>query len=263
MIRVNRGPEPAALLEVRRRGLERIRDLGRAPTRADVDVGYRAFAVELWRSHKHKCAYCENLEQLKRNDVEHFRPAARADRHPGSSERHGYWWLAWSWDNLLFSCRNCNQAPAKLDKFPLELGSVALRPEEQPPGGELPLILDPADPAVDPRDHLVFRPVTLGASERWQPFARNGSSIGGRTIEVCRLDRSDLVDLYTRHVREVVRPEADRLLALGAEALDREWSTYQRRLLGTTMPFTALACDATEHLLGSLLGGARVEPFEP
>jgi uncharacterized protein (TIGR02646 family) len=50
-------------------------------------------ALEL-RYH-HKCAYCE--QKVESYDVEHYRP------------KKIYYWLAYSWDNLLFCCEKCNQ----------------------------------------------------------------------------------------------------------------------------------------------------------
>lgn len=133
MIRVDRGEEPIALVEKRKEKLGKLRTLikstGKAPTSDDID-GYAIVSNELWTRQHFKCCYCELREQNKRNDVEHFRPKGRADRAPGSKDIHGYWWLAYTWENLLFSCRNCNQSPAKLDKFPLRVGSTALQAEE-------------------------------------------------------------------------------------------------------------------------------------
>lgn len=56
-----------------------------------------------------KCAYCETKTELMH--VEHFRP-----------KRGGYYWLAYSWDNLLLSCPTCNTN--KSDEFPLAVGGV-------------------------------------------------------------------------------------------------------------------------------------------
>lgn len=42
-----------------------------------------------------KCAYCEVYDPMPQ--IEHFRP-----------KRGGYYWLAFSWDNLLISCSQCN-----------------------------------------------------------------------------------------------------------------------------------------------------------
>lgn len=56
-----------------------------------------------------KCAFCETKSESMH--VEHFRP-----------KRGGYYWLAYSWDNLLLSCPTCNTN--KGDEFPLTVGGV-------------------------------------------------------------------------------------------------------------------------------------------
>ncbi len=54
-----------------------------------------------------KCAYCEaSTEVVAHGDVEHFRP------------KSVYWWLAYCFDNYLFSCQICNQTH-KGDNFPI------------------------------------------------------------------------------------------------------------------------------------------------
>ena len=46
-----------------------------------------------------KCAYCEaSTAVVAHGDVEHFRPKSR------------YWWLAYCYDNYLYSCQICNQS---------------------------------------------------------------------------------------------------------------------------------------------------------
>lgn len=46
-----------------------------------------------------KCAYCEaDTAVVAHGDVEHFRPKSR------------YWWLAYCYDNYLYSCQICNQS---------------------------------------------------------------------------------------------------------------------------------------------------------
>ncbi len=44
--------------------------------------------------YNHKCVYCE--QSIERCDVEHYRPKSI------------YYWLAYSWDNLLYCCSPCN-----------------------------------------------------------------------------------------------------------------------------------------------------------
>lgn len=51
-----------------------------------------------------KCAYCETYDPSPH--VEHYRP-----------KRGGYYWLAYSWDNLIISCSQCNTK--KGNQFPI------------------------------------------------------------------------------------------------------------------------------------------------
>jgi len=44
--------------------------------------------------YKHKCAFCE--QKVEQYHVEHYRP------------KKIYYWLAFSWDNLIMACPNCN-----------------------------------------------------------------------------------------------------------------------------------------------------------
>jgi uncharacterized protein (TIGR02646 family) len=63
-----------------------------------------------------KCAYCEtSLEQLH---VDHYRP-----------KRGGYYWLAYSWDNLLLSCPTCNRK--KGNDFPIAASSKVVYDENR------------------------------------------------------------------------------------------------------------------------------------
>lgn len=250
MIRIDRGPEPAELVAVRAAELARVRALAaQGPLQAKHFGGRYAVVKEsLRRRQENKCCYCESKEQASRNDVEHFRPKTRAERSPGSTDTRGYWWLAWSWDNLLFACRNCNQSPAKLDQFPLAVGSTALQPEEQPPGLEQPLLVDPG--SEDGIEHIQFVLTYQGSKQVWMPRARNGSPRGDRTIRVCRLDRPELLDAYTDHVRDHVVPrvdEVDEAMDTGShELVQRAWKRANV-LLKPSLPFVGLSYDALEH----------------
>jgi hypothetical protein len=77
--------------------------------------GKREFDSGYWKKAKKqlkiesggKCAYCEApTAVVAHGDVEHFRP------------KSVYWWLAYCYDNYLFSCQICNQT-FKGDNFPL------------------------------------------------------------------------------------------------------------------------------------------------
>lgn len=65
-----------------------------------------------------KCAYCEApTAHVAWGDVEHYRPKSR------------YWWLAYCYDNYLYSCQVCNQG-FKGNNFPVEVEGI---PFPEPP----------------------------------------------------------------------------------------------------------------------------------
>lgn len=252
MIPIQRGDEPSELVAIRRTELARIRDEMKdaAITSKMMGTQYQSVKEILWKAQHFKCCYCETQEQAVRNDVEHYRPKTRAKRHPGSADEHGYWWLAWSWENLLFSCRNCNQSPAKLDKFPLAEGSVALIAEQSPPGQEQPLLIDPA--TENGSEFIQFVPNRAGKAEtcRWRPIGRNGSVRGQKTIEVCRLDRPDLLDLYADHVQNNIFPLVheiqDAMTQNDAAAVQSAWTRALKVLLAPRQRFVGLSRDALD-----------------
>nr|WP_128798646.1 hypothetical protein [Corallococcus coralloides] len=199
---------------------------------------------DLWIQQAMRCCYCESQIQPDYNDVEHFRPKARADRLNGKVDA-GYWWLAWTWQNLLFSCAICNRS-AKNDLFPLEHGSVPLLAEAQPPGGERSTLIDPCDEDPVESIHFVFNGL------HWQPVGRNGNVRGQRTIEILKLDRPDLLTIYDAHVDHQVKPRVDAVRDAIRRAdvplIKTAWHRV-RGLLSPRMQFVALTFDAIEHLL--------------
>ncbi len=260
MIRIHRGHEPPALTSVRDDQLPILERLARIrPIQSEEITGYDVVKDELWKRQHYKCAYCEFVEQDKRNDVEHFRPKTKADRAPGSQETYGYWWLAFTWDNLLFVCRNCNQLPHKGIRFPLDRGSTALVEKQVPPGNERPLLLDPS--VDDGVKHIEFKLTTHGTAQHWMPVARGGDKRGAESIRVCGLDRPGLLPLYTRHVNQNVWPEVEQIqhalrTATGLTVQER----YRRTSLRLLLPmaeFVGLSFDALRHFVPD----AALAPF--
>jgi uncharacterized protein (TIGR02646 family) len=250
MIRIHRGREPAALRTVRRDELVRIRPLTHVgpPGRDDIGEQYTLVKRDLWNAQHYKCCYCEKQPlEATRNDVEHFRPKTRARRGTGFPD-HGYWWLAWTWNNLMFACDRCNR-DAKADQFPLDAGSVALVPEEALPGNEHPLLIDPS--RENPFRHIQFNLVMINGSPGWRPFPRSGSRKGDETIRVLKLDRPELLDLYGRHVGEYATPVVTKLqAAMNANQGNRVqelWGDEVARLVNPRRPFTALSYDVFDH----------------
>lgn len=238
MIRIARSPEPGHLETVRRERLDSARtavNAGAKITFEDHDV----VKPDLAAMQYNKCCYCEKREeQPKYRDVEHYRP------------KSVYWWLAWTWENLLFSCIDCNREH-KRDQFPRSPGDRALAPEEAPPGSEQPLVLDPTDPRIDPTTQIEFRRERIQGRERWTPHGLTAR--GWKTIEVCGLARPGLLTLYKAHVDELVRPKLERFEAAQRErdpaAVFKAWDSVTRSLLARERPFRALSHDALDVLV--------------
>jgi hypothetical protein len=234
MIRIERSHEPTELGPVRETGLSLARAALRSGARPELS-GYDIAKPTLAERQYYKCCYCEKVEeQPKYRDVEHYRPKSQ------------YWWLTWTWDNLLFACVDCNREH-KRGRFPLAQGSVPLAAEQLPPGGEQPLVLDPADRGSDPTAEIEFRSERVQRRERWRPYGL--TERGRTTIDVCGLDRPSLLTLYTEHVAHHVRPRISDLLAAHRESdvpgVVRAW----RSLLAPARPFRALSYDALRTLV--------------
>ena len=206
-----------------------------------------------------KCCYCENDVEPRFDPVEHYRPKAGVAADGQTPERAGYWWLAYSWDNLLYSCGICNGE--KGTQFPLADGSVPLKAEESAPGGEAPLLLNPyaADPAPDPVNLIEFRKTTSRGKDTWEPFARHGDERARRTIEdIVKLNRDGLVKPYRDHVKSAVIPKVDAVKAAlrGQELkngnLQPLWRAYcvaVRILLHPQARFAALSYDSLRNFV--------------
>jgi hypothetical protein len=204
MIPVKRGSEPATLPPVRTAKLAALRALGRKLVSDDIE-GYDVVKHELWLAQHYKCCFCEHKITRSYNAVEHYRPKTGADRRPGSLHKHGYWWLAFTWENLLLACNVCNSS-AKGIRFPLEHGSTPLQAEQPPPGEEQALLLDPAG-SLNPVAHIVFENEAkggLGTPAYWWAKPRNGSRIGQYTIDTCKFNHLEFRELRNDHFELVL-----------------------------------------------------------
>ena len=129
-----------------------------------------------------KCCYCEfKLPPGYYSDVEHFRPKKAVLEDDGRLRRPGYYWLAYTWENLLLACAECNRRQ-KRNKFPIE-GERARRPKDAL-DQERPIFIDPAGPD-DPEALITF--TDLGRA-----VAVDGNQRGKVTIEGLHLNRDDL-----------------------------------------------------------------------
>jgi uncharacterized protein (TIGR02646 family) len=146
-----------------------------------------------------KCCYCERWRDPKREpDIEHFRPKAGVF---GSKRHPGYWWLAYEWSNLFFSCKACNEQYKKTN-FPLRRGGKRATRATADLSKEKPILPDLV--AEDP-DPLIGYEWNYELEEAW-PIPRNPER-GPQIIALLGLER-DLLNEERGNLIAVLLPAA-------------------------------------------------------
>ncbi len=147
-----------------------------------------------------KCAYCERKLNNLGVDVEHFRPGKKPKEEKG--KHNGYYWLIYKWENLYYSCEDCNRvrkAKSEYDdefnksnyvfgkgcSFKLGKGGVRAKKPKDSLAKEKALLIDPCK--ENPGRYIRF-----GADLK--PSAIAGNQRGNYTIKTLGLDHS----LYVR-----------------------------------------------------------------
>lgn len=151
--------------------------------------------IALKRIYKNKCAFCE--QRVESSHVEHYRPKKK------------YYWLAYSWDNLVLACPSCNQN--KGTNFEIRGSSVEFEKTEMSirqihnksifyDGVENPKMVNPE--VTDPFGKIRFCKNGMIESDN-ENFKY--------TIEKCKIDRDDLndqrrtlLDRFKEHARSVL-----------------------------------------------------------
>jgi uncharacterized protein (TIGR02646 family) len=127
---------------------------------------------------KNKCAYCET--RIEQSHVEHYRPKSK------------YFWLAYSWDNLLLACSTCNTH--KSDHFDISGAQVTFvntkenLKEIHGKSREYDLVEQPK--MINPE---VTDPIGRISFERNGAIRSNDPDFA-YTIDKCKIDRKDLND---------------------------------------------------------------------
>lgn len=206
---------------------------GTTPTVDDFDANcWRSCRKVLSRAqYGGKCAYCETrIGAGYPGDVEHYRPKTavvsvvpgkrKGQFNDGQETRPGYWWLAYSFENLRLSCFWCNNR--KGTRFPVQ-GEHARTPGAEK--DERPLLLDPF--ASDPAGHVRF-------DERGDVHGE--TPMGEFTIYICGLDRPGLRTERERTAEDISR-----------DLDDYEDAVVNRNELATQQTLRRLhdACDAS------------------
>ncbi len=152
-----------------------------------------------------KCAYCEGkFSAFAYGDTEHYRPKGYSQQTiGGATNRPGYYWLAYQWSNLHYSCEKCNRA-RKRNVFPLRHPANRAQSPADDLGAEDPMLLDPTGER-DPFEHIKFT----------GPVPEALSDVGRATIDLYYLDRIPLNAARVAHLKLV--KSLTRLTLLAAE----------------------------------------------
>mgnify|MGYP001467595879 CR=1 FL=1 len=191
-----------------------------------------------------KCAYCESkLSVVGYGDAEHYRPKKKVTRGLASDnttvQHSGYYWLAYTWQNILPACTRCN-TKGKRNQFPIRAQRYVNIENANPTqldSKEDPLLIHPSK--RDPRKHLLFdkkgrvAPRTAG-----DPYAE-------ATIRVLQLNREEL-----RKAREDAWRAARRDLLFVLEAEDETAiEEFYARFAKGTEAYSAAVLDMLDGML--------------
>jgi uncharacterized protein (TIGR02646 family) len=151
------------------------------------DYGRRKFREKLLSIQGSKCCFCE--KPLHNGAIEHFRPKAawqQATENPFN--RPGYYWLAYSWDNMLISCTECNSSGQKGNLFPIN-GARGIYPSDC--STEDKVLINPT--SEDPSICISFN--------LDQPIGIDAAGRGNENIRIFKLkDRGDIKTIRHDHL---------------------------------------------------------------
>ena len=200
--------------------------------------GHKSVREALMGAQHRKCCFCEGTFLANAAaDVEHYRPKAAVRQNKATAlERPGYYWLAYTWENLYWCCQTCNRTQ-KGNLFPLKDPAKRVVSHHGDLGQEEPLVLDPGG-EEDPRSHITFR----------QERAIGSTVLGETTIQVMGLNRETLIEdrlarlTEIKTLSEIVRIWSTKgiqeLEELAVSATDQ-----LERAIAPEAPFSAMVAD--------------------
>ncbi len=118
--------------------------------------GAKSVKKALKKAQHSKCCFCEaKIDHVAYGDIEHFRPKKGfRQKATDALGRPGYYWLAYHWPNLYYSCQICNQR-YKRNLCPLVDPAKRAVDHNDDLAEEYALFVDPGMPG--PENHISFR----------------------------------------------------------------------------------------------------------
>ena len=223
----------------RREAVFNARQYPASDSKTDARYKMPDIKAALWAIYHGKCAFCE--QRVEQWHVEHFRPKSI------------YYWLAFSWDNLLYACPHCNTG--KSNNFDVA-GLRALPPANLSgintlsgtyDAGEQPMFIHPEREDAEPL--LEFQADGLVKSN--DPRAKY-------TLDTCQVHRRYLND-YRKKILDDFRANAEsERLEAGSKAgvraaIDVLVRQFRRDAANPENEFLAFRRYALKYLLKPLL----------
>ncbi|MDD2724312.1 MAG: hypothetical protein PHH59_09865 [Methylovulum sp.] len=145
--------------------------------------GHNSVKTALRTMQHGKCCFCEaKITHISYGDVEHYRPkGGHQQKESDKLTKPGYYWLTYTWGNLLFCCTLCNQQYKK-NLFPLKNPASRARSHHDDVAAEEPLLINPS--VLNPQDYIGFRDEI--------PYPIADHIYGKTTITILELDREAL-----------------------------------------------------------------------
>ncbi len=178
------------------------------PFNKEIDNELKKYLHEVFHG---KCGYCETkITSPEIGIIDRYRPY-NGVRDKKEFHQDLYWWLAFEWDNLVYSCKECNQY--KANYFPIK-GIRALS-EKDDYENEHRMLLNPY--LDEPSNHLNYLYSDAGHIDAL-------TDEGNQTIELLRLNRTNLIEGRIKARKEII--EAVESLINGKQIDNRSVKKY-------------------------------------
>jgi len=158
------------------------------PFNKEIDDQLKGYLYEAFHG---KCGYCEiKIKSYDLGTIDRYRPS-NGVRDINEYYQDLYWWLTFEWDNLIYSCKECNQY--KGNYFPI-VGKRTLKKSNNYVN-EHRMLLNPY--LDEPGNHLSYIYDQDG-------YIEGSTNEGSQTVELLRLNRTNLVEGRKKAKEEII-----------------------------------------------------------
>jgi len=206
----------------------------------------RKINLKLFKNYNGKCCYCES--KVTGIEIEHYRPKSK------------YYWLAYSWDNLMLVCSHCNKA--KGDKFPLSAKAIATHGRIKKVNAvqniiksynikELPLIINPEIDTINPSIFSFSKKGVMKANDKGGRFTQTINEIDLNHKVLLYWRKKFFDELIKKHLGFWTDPQIDDIEAKEKKLLQ----TLVKNSMDFSKDHTALRNYLVKYYRGILIKG--------